>query len=315
MHGVPERDPHRRPTPWLPVADLLARQHGVASRHQLRALGVSRDQIDGSARTARLRRVGPSVYAAAGASSSWEGRVMAAVLANGHGAVASHRTAARIWDLRPSVSPAIDVTVPRRTGRTRPGWTLHRRPTLGDDETTVHRGIPVVTPARALVDLAAVVGATELRRAVAQAEIVRRFDLDAVQLLLDRHPRHAGRRPLAAILEVWSEPPTIRSPLEAQFADVCRRHDLPDPHLNAIVDGTEVDAVFDAGRTAVELDDGRTHLGRLAFEEDRRRSAILTAKGWRTLRFTACQLAERDGAFVAEIVRATLAGGRPHREP
>ncbi len=75
---------------------------------------------DAELRTALRRgwlvRERPGVLVFAGSSRSWEQAVLAAVLSGGTGAVASHRTAAAVWELpgfpRSSATP-IEITVPR----------------------------------------------------------------------------------------------------------------------------------------------------------------------------------------------------------
>ena len=119
---------------------------------------------------------------------------MAAVLACGPGAVVSHRSAADHLELRRSGTRMIDVTVPSRGGRRPPGGVRVHRSLLPTSETTTHRGVPVTTVARTLLDLAAVVDRRSLERAVEQAEKLGIFDLAAVHAVLAAHPRRAGVR-------------------------------------------------------------------------------------------------------------------------
>src|SRR4051812_35607882 len=80
------------------IAELAARQHGVVSRKQLLPLGASRDEIQRRVEVRRLRRVHAGVYAI-GHRLTVEGHFIAAVLACGDGAVASHRASGAMWDL------------------------------------------------------------------------------------------------------------------------------------------------------------------------------------------------------------------------
>src|SRR5207342_1484698 len=104
------------------------------------------------------------VYAVGHPLLTVEGRWMAAVLASGAGAVLSHRSAAMLWGLRRTDRTAIEVTA-RACGRGRAGLQRHRG-LLAADEVTVHRGIPVTTVSRTLLDLAAVLDAHQFARAV-----------------------------------------------------------------------------------------------------------------------------------------------------
>lgn len=106
-------------------ATLAARQHGVAARNQLHALGLSEDQIDGWVRAGRLRRVFRGVYAVGRPSLTEKGRLQAAVLACEPGAVISHRSAAcllRIGERSPLV---IDLISPSQNGRAIDGIKVH----------------------------------------------------------------------------------------------------------------------------------------------------------------------------------------------
>jgi hypothetical protein len=77
---------------------------------------------------------------------------MAAVLAAGPQAVASHRCGAAIW--RILASDQLGITVPRL--RIVPGIVV-RLSHVPDDELTRIRNVPVTTVPRTVVDLAAVV--------------------------------------------------------------------------------------------------------------------------------------------------------------
>ena len=71
----------------------------------------------------------------------------------------------------PERSPIAEVTVPRNV-RSREGIQVHQGH-LAADEVTVLNAIPVTTPQRTLVDLAAVLRPHELAKAANQAEILR----------------------------------------------------------------------------------------------------------------------------------------------
>jgi hypothetical protein len=81
------------------LSEFAARQHGVVTRQQLRALGLSDGAIQNRIAARRLHRIHRNVYAVGHAALSPDGRRMAEVLACGEGAVLSHRTAAMLWGL------------------------------------------------------------------------------------------------------------------------------------------------------------------------------------------------------------------------
>ena len=67
----------------------------------------------------------------------------------------SHASAAAAWELRRSGAGAIDVTVGPGGRARHPGLRLHRSGRLHPDEIAHVEGLPVTTPARTLLDLAA----------------------------------------------------------------------------------------------------------------------------------------------------------------
>lgn len=150
-----DRDDTRR------VAELATRQNGNVTYEQLLALGFTRRDIEHRCDAGWLIRRHTSVYAVGhvpvARASAWH----AAVLALGDGAVLSHTSAASLWDIRRPTA-VIEVIVPTTAGRPkRDGIIVHRQP-LPATHVTVHRGIPVTTPTRTLLDLAAVLSYGEL---------------------------------------------------------------------------------------------------------------------------------------------------------
>jgi predicted transcriptional regulator of viral defense system len=82
------------------LARLAARQHGVVSLAQVRALGLGARGAQHRAAAGALHRVRRGVYAVGHPLLTPDGARMAAVLACGPGAVLSHRSAGAAWGLR-----------------------------------------------------------------------------------------------------------------------------------------------------------------------------------------------------------------------
>jgi very-short-patch-repair endonuclease len=228
---------------------------------------------------------------------------MAAVLVCGDRAVLSHRSAARLWGLRPwSGDP--EITVPVEGGARRHGGiTVHRSRHLPAEECTTETGIPVTTVARTLVDLAGIVPPHHLRRAVERAEERELFDLRQVLAVIDRRPHVAGVAALRALLADARahDLPTTRSDPEAALLQLCLDHGLPRPQVNRY-DGTdEVDFRWPAHRLVVEVDGWSTHRTRSAFTNDRVRDRAQVRAGLRVVRFTAREVLERPAAVAAEL--------------
>lgn len=292
---------------WRLASRIAARQHGVVTRGQLRAVGLTDHQITWAVRTVRLRPVHRGVFVFGAGPLSPPGRWSAAVLVCGPTAALGYRSAAAHWDLRPTSARSSEVVVARTMRPTHGEVIVHRHPRMASDEVTEHLGIRVTTVARTVLDLAAVVSPRVLRRAVSQAEILRRFDRHAVELLLERHPGHRGRAPLERLLAAWTEPGTARSPQEESFPELCARFGFPRPVMNAEVLGMEIDAVFFDERIAVELDGYAFHAGAIRWEDDHEKRARLVAAGWTVLAYSYRQQRDDGGRFVRDTLGPALA--------
>jgi very-short-patch-repair endonuclease len=289
------------------IAALATRQHGVISRAQLRALGLSDSAIGRRVGAGRLHAIHRGVYAVGHLVLGARGRYMAAVLACGPGAVLSHASAAALWGLRPSAAVTVDVTVPRTGSRARrPRLRIHRP--LAVPDSTTHDGIPVTTPARTILDLAATLQRRPLERLLDQAENARLTDVASLAALARAHAGHRGARKLLATLTTHAPGTTLtRSGLEELFLAICRANGLPQPKVNHDLAGHERDFVFPAQLLVVEVDSWTYNRSRRAFETDRYRDAALLLAGYRTLRVTDTQL-EHDPAGVAATVAAAYRG-------
>jgi len=289
------------------IAARAWRQHGVIAREQLADLGLSMPAIDRRVALGRLHVVHHGVYAVGHPALGRSGRWMAAVLACGPDAALSHASAAALWGLQRGEPNIVDVTA-QRTGRKRPGIRIHRPRVPA--ETTTHDAIPVTTPARTILDLAATVSASRLEHLLDQAEIRELTDYPALDALARAHPGHRGAKRLTAALQTYYAGTHLtRSHLEILFKDLCRTHHLPTPRVDQPIAGKHVDFLFAEHRLIVETDSWRYHKTRRAFEDDRARDVLTTRAGYRTLRFTDRQLT-RQPHHVARAIAAVLADRR-----
>jgi very-short-patch-repair endonuclease len=290
------------------LAALAGRQHGVVSRVQLRAVGLTKDAIRRRVERQRLLRVHPGVYAVGHVALTVDSRRMAAVLACGRGALLSHRAAGALQALL-SWSPQFDVTVSGgvRSGKRGP-VVVHRSRSIEDEDRDVVRGIPVTSVARTIVDLADVLSDEKLARAIREAELRRVLDVHAIERVFERLSGRRGRHRLARVLAAYR--PDLhftRSMAERRFVALCKRHGLPAPSINVSVKGYEVDAYWSDLAIVVEVD-GEPHLTRAAFHQDRARDRALNACGIRVVRVTQVDL--DDEARLAAELRAVRAAAR-----
>src|SRR4051794_13423836 len=95
------------------VGRLAARQHRIVAHWQLIAMGFGVEWVQHQLRSGLLYRLFRGVYAVGCSSVSGLGRILAAVLACGPDAVASHQTAALLHGILRTSRSLIDVTTSR----------------------------------------------------------------------------------------------------------------------------------------------------------------------------------------------------------
>ncbi len=285
---------------------MAERQLGLVTRTQLMALGISRGAVARRIESGRLHRVHRGVYRVGHPSPLPFSRELAAVLATGEGATLSHGSAAYAWALAPEPRGAVEVTIPPDRRRARAGIRAHRSMLPSSDVTTC-RGIPITTPTRTLVDLAAASSPEQLERAVADAlrrRLVTRRGLK--EALVGSRP---GAPALRALLERAEGPALTRSEAEARMLALVRAAHLPAPEHNVRIGRYELDLLWRSERLVVEVDGYAYHRGRAAFECDRTRDAELSATGLRVMRVTWRQLVDEPQALVARLARALARPG------
>lgn len=288
-------------------------QHGVASRGQLLAAGLSRHAIDSRVRTGRLVAVYPGVYSTLRTTdrcAAW----MAAVLSGGPGSLVCRRSAACLWGFGP---PDHRPSVLRRFNRKSdsPGSarsfasgdiSVHRTRALPARDIASKEGIPVTSVARTLLDLAGTSGnrLDEFFDSAARSGLLEREELLPV---LDRGPGWKGIGRLRHLIEEWDPLlTTSRSDLEMKFLRICRQSQLPEPHMNSRMAGYEVDFLWPLEKLVVEVDGFEFHSGQAAFEADHVRDADLAMAGYRVVRFTYRKVMF-EPAFVTSRLKALLA--------
>jgi hypothetical protein len=283
----------------------------VVSLAQLRLVGLSASAVRKRTAAGRLHRIHRAVYAVGHARLTREGRWMAAVLACGPRAVLSHRSAAGLWGLRPDNRPNAEVSLPRRAIRPRAGIDLHAASRLGEVDLASEDGIPCTSVARTLLDLAEVVDRRGVERALDRAEMLRLFDLRAVEEVLARADGRRGAGVLRAVLAGLGEPTLTDTEIEELCLALCDRAGLARPEVNAWLplagEEWKADFLWRPERLIVETDGRASHDTRLAFERDRRRDRRLALAGYRVLRFTWREVRDEPEAVAATI--GSMLGG------
>jgi very-short-patch-repair endonuclease len=301
------------------IIRLAEAQNGVVDRWQLLAFGLGRGAIAHRLSVGRLHLLLRGVYLVGHPMPLPLGVEAGALLACGQGAVLSHHSAAALWGLRPATPPTVEVTVVGRDPGQRPGIRAHRVRCLAAADRTRRHGLPITTPARTILDQAAVVAPRDLERTIDEARAQRLVTDASLIAVVQRASNHRGARAVRAALENQDEPHMTRSEAEEHMLALVRAADLPPFETNRRLLGHTVDFLWRAQRVVVEVDSWQFHRDRKRFEADRRRDADLQAAGHRVLRITARQL-RREPLFAAARLGALLGRqaydeGRPEASP
>jgi very-short-patch-repair endonuclease len=292
----------------------------VISRDQMRSLGHSERAISRTVRDGRLHVVFRGTFAVGRRQIGDRGRMCAAVLACGDGAVVSHRSAAALLGLLDRGPVVVDVIAPGQRGRRIDGIrTHHAEPPIAAERGSV-ADIPCTSPARTLADLAGIVGERTLRNAFEVAAFKRLLDLDAIEAAMGGR-RRVGAPTLRAVVAAWRSASkrhpsraNLRSPFEAKLLPLLAATDIPAPLVNHRVPTPggvlEVDLLWPDHRFVVEADSRRHHGTDIAYERDRWRDRELLRAGHTTLRVP-WQQAESEAPAVLDAIRRELARRQP----
>ena len=312
------------------IEQLAFSQHGVVTLGQFREAGFSARMVQRRVQKGRFTRLHREVLRI-GVGHFPQQAEMAAVLACGADAVLSHRSAAALWGLLPPATdkvrhPQVTVVGSRR-GVGVSGVAVHRTGISPVGDRTVRDGIPVTSPVRTLLDLAALavrgvrkpparqrpagptnrlptLAVREVEQAVARAErdgLVTYAELRE-RLAASRH--RAGVPLLRRVLDAEGGAAFTRSEAERRLLEWIRRGDLPRPELNVRTGKFEVDFLWRASGLAVEVDGYAFHHARDRFEADRARDAELAAGGIQVLRVTWRQIRDQPEVVLVRLARA-----------
>lgn len=295
------------------ISDIARGQDALLTLAQARADGMTRWVARYRVESGRWERAHRGVYRLAGAPRSWRQDLLAACLAAGRGAVASHRAAACLWELDAVDYGVLEISVVRSRYHRLDGVVVHRSSDLSPAAATVRHAIPVTTPARTLVDLGAVVPARIVELALDSALGRRLVTVAGLRLAVDAVARRgrSGAGVLRSLLEDRSDSARMReTALEARMRRLSRDYGLPRLTFQHEVRSGQrfigrVDFADPQLRLAIEVDGFESHSSLDAFRHDRARQNELVAARWTVLRFTWDDVANRPER-VANAIRRVL---------
>lgn len=288
---------------WRTVAKT---QHGVVSRAQLEAAGLSRARIESLRRRGEvLPDARRGVWRIAAAPPTRLMECWSAVLATD--GVLSHGSAARLWGISLPARPGTDVSISIPHGRRlKPlaNVRLYRVPLAGS-AVAIRLGLPATSRARTVLDCLRVSsrkdGALLLDRALQQSWLV----LADIDRELDG-PRRIGN---AVLRELREQCALGDAESERLLHRLLRGHRISGWEPNAEIDvGFAVlrfDVVFHALRLIIEVDGWASHWAVDRFQSDRTRQNAVQERGWDIRRFTWHHIVHQPD-YVVRTIRAAL---------
>jgi hypothetical protein len=293
------------------IARVASNQHGAISRAQLRACGLTDQQLRTWCARGVLVRDQSGVYLVASHPITWEQRLMAVTLAAGPLALASHRSAAGLWRLDRFRRQHLDLTVPDRAPRRSKLAKIHESTALTDLDRTQCDGIPATTTTRTLIDLGRYLSVTRLtallddavrRELTTYGQVHRRFE----QL------GGRGRGGAATVRRVLANRPAGSRAPDSPLEDLVRRllvtAGIPEPVLHHRVECDDLTYVLDLAwpeqLVAVECDGFRFHRTPDQLDWDDERRTRLGLRGWLVLHATWRSATSEPATLVRSVRRA-----------
>ncbi len=288
---------------------MARRQHGLITRAQAVEFGLHPRAIDRRIAAGRFEKVKARVYRLGGAPITWKQQVLAVCLSLK--VVASHRTAAKLWELDGVESAPLEFTGGINQSRPGDDVRVYRRGCLPDCDVTAIDGIPVTTPARTLLDLGGVLGRRALELALEDVLRRRLSSLARLRWRVDSlcGPGVAGCRPLAELIE--SRSPSLAatdSALETRIWDFLRERHLPMPlrqfRIRSGRRHARPDFAYPSNKLALEGHSFRHHSSKASWDRDHARHLWLVDLGWEVIYVTDGDLRFRPNELERQIRKA-----------
>jgi very-short-patch-repair endonuclease len=284
------------------VASLAASQRTIVTHGQLLSIGLTRRVIAHWVASGRLHIEFRGVYSVVDGQLPALARELAALKACGERSFLSHRSAAYVWGMRQTAPATIEVTVRGRYSSSRGGIQVHRIQAIDRRELRHHEGLWISSPARAVLEVAAVAPG-ELVDVVDEGLARRRVTPRELEAVLARNRPCRGAARLAALLGDESAMTITRSKAEKAFLRLIRESGLPLPETNVPFGPYEADFVWRRERLIVELDSPTFHGGPGAFQNDREKDLVYRDARFDVLRFTREHVVHEPPRVLVRLVR------------
>ena len=292
------------------VLERMRQQHGLITRRQALAVGMTDKQIWGRVRAGHWVRVARGVYRHAVFPETPPSRLLAGCMA--WNALASHRAAAALQGIDGYKLDRVELLVPWERKPVVRNAILHRTTQMDLTKPVIRNGIPCTWVGRTVLDLATVVNRKRLIHtidAVLRDGLTRASDLYAVLVSHSRQGRTGCVALREALDERCGDDPVPLSAWSRMVADLLVEEGLDRPVMeHRIYNPTgelvaQVDLAYPHHRVAIELDSKRWHLNSDSFEADPRRRNALTVIGWTVLAFTWSDYVDRPSQLCATVAK------------
>jgi len=290
---------------------VAAGQRFLVSRAQVNGAGFDDKYLNYQVACQRWVRVHDGVYQIDRRPLDWEAKLMAAVLACGPNALASHRAAMVLWGLDGIRSGPVEVTVPYSSLPIPEGVIVHR--TRRSRTPDVTGGIPVTTVERTLLDCSALLSRLLIGKALDAAIRKNLTTVDRVyDLLVAKGGRGVrGTKTLRWVLRERIHETATGSGAEFELLYHMQMAFLPRPELQYPLwpaNGRRVpDFYWPARGKAVEVDGVEAHASAHRLDDDLKRQNELMDLGIEIRRFSAREV-RRNPAGVVQQISQFLAG-------
>lgn len=261
--------------------------------------------------TGRWAELHDRVYRVCGSPPNWRGELLAACWAGGSRAVASHRSAAALWQLPAGRRDITEITCPRWRRARHVGVLVHESTAIeAIDLTEVHR-IPCTSAARTLFDLARALGPVALDiniDAALRQGLTSVPDLTELLGRLGGRGRRGSQRFRTALADRSPADRLPESPPERLLARFLVAQGLPAPVTQfEIRDGqgrlvARSDLAYPQWAIVIEYDSFQEHVGKGPLVRDAARRNKITRAGFLPLTATHADIADR-AAELARTIR------------
>ena len=281
----------------------------MVARRQAHLVGVTDNQLRSRVTSGSLESLGPNAYRLFGAPRSPHAELLGLILDVGPNAYATGRTAAALcgFDTFALESP-FHVVIARGRRVRRPDHHVHRSMDLDAVDLTRIDGVPSITPARALIELARTEPPTRLAAALDSGLRDRRFTEERLheRIVALRSQGKHGIPTLLAVIEGAEISRGGHSWLERRFLELAAHVGLPRPLAQQVLATSgdtivRVDFRFPGTPIVVETLGYRYHGTRAQLQRDATRLNALLDQGLLPYQFTYDQVTGDPHGVVAQL--------------